>query len=250
MQHNVTDTVLAAFSLARAGPPVAAPFGFSVVPLHAERGRSHRGDGLAPIAWREVLPAHPAVLSARNASASSVVLNVGTVLIGGMSARVVRARCVVQAGSQAVVPVTPLEARWWDAGALWSVAGNPVLTALVLQAALSADAAASSARNLLCSGALCEAALNSAVTARGDTAGWVLYAGGSVVAAFWPRSGAADPAGSQAMDSARGRGLRAQDSLREGVSRGELLAHVIDGALVLLPQGFALVDRLAASQIG
>src|ERR1700694_1701704 len=110
MQHNVTDTVLTAFSRARAGLRWQSPLGFSVVALHSGpiEGFEPAAFGLtasepwlvaaaAKLIWREAKPPHPNYLQALNRSAAPIVVNAGDVLDGGMSMRVGRTTTFISA---------------------------------------------------------------------------------------------------------------------------------------------------------
>src|SRR5438105_11271821 len=134
MQHDVVDSVLAAFSrqwIGRASPTVA---GLSVVPLlgwdkpdaarlwrsPAARASDARGLSpareVAPVVWSEAAPPHPRRLRARNLEGTVVVVDVGTVLDGGMSTRSVGATVVLPPRTWMTVAVEPVGARWWDEG--------------------------------------------------------------------------------------------------------------------------------------
>ncbi len=267
MQHNVTDTVLNAFSRARAGVRWQSPLGFSVVALQAEpfdelalaagvagTADRHGGPTAADLIWREAMPPSPGRLRAHNPETGSIVVDAGGVIDGGMSMRVVAATVKIPAGAEVAVAVDVLGARWWNEGRSWWRGGaDPVVTALALQSFLGVGAVASSARTAIRSLTPFDSEWTTCRVFPNRLAGWLLLDEEGILAGRLssqqidsPRIERLGRPGGVAM-SREPRKLHAL--LRDGVSRGDLEAHLVGSDpwardVVVIPQNLRLVDQV------
>ena len=177
MQHNVTETVLASFSRLRAGMRYRTSLGFDVLELvdeSADRLTPRRHDLRAQqLLWSETDPPHPNRLQVSNRGQAGLVIDVGTVLDGGMAMRAMRASIVIPGQTEMNVPVEPLAGRWWDEGPLrWRGRLEPAAAALLLQSVLGSQPLASSARTALWSMPPSELLATAAPFSTGSLCGW------------------------------------------------------------------------------
>ena len=213
-------------------------------------------DGREPVGWRESSPAHPRHLVAWSPSERPQRVDVGTMLGGGMCARIVRSTTVVPARGETLVDVVPIGSRWHDAGPVRTVgAAHPVIVALALQAMVPPRWVASSALTTLSS-------VFAAVSMAPDGDGVRASAGavitfstgierGSPVAAWllYRQSGDDGDDGDEARD------VPLQEAPSTAVSSdalawGALTTHVLGSGpwgrdIALLPVGSRFVDAVA-----
>src|SRR5579859_3052639 len=115
MQHNVTETVLSTFASLRVGVRRRSALGLEVLELideSGDRAARHRNAVRAQeLSWSEMDPPHPARVHVRNTGHEGVVVDVGTVIDGGLAMRAVRTRLFIRAQTQLTVAVEPLAGR-------------------------------------------------------------------------------------------------------------------------------------------
>jgi hypothetical protein len=101
-----------------AGPPGRARFGLTVIPLQVHGAGAARPRPSQPLAVRELQPAAPGKVMATSDAGAAGTVTFGQRLTGGMADRVVVATSALPLGEKTIVPVAPLESRWWDEGPL------------------------------------------------------------------------------------------------------------------------------------
>lgn len=263
MQHDALPIVLEALLDVEPGTPEPVHGDVQTVPLL----RPHRSFLLAEqpgavvaddaeLIWSEQAPAQPRRVRVRNPSPGSVIVDAGTVLQGGMSARAVSRTVVVAPGPAVPVSVEPLGARWWDEGPL-RVRGRlgAVAAGLLLQAACGEPSVARSALTALWSlpdgGRMVGFGDRQGVAA--PATGWVIVLGGEVVAVWLPDRGGASAYGRRSGEWAVGRtgAVSLSASISRGVEGGKLAAHVLRHAtavrdLVVVSRDLRLVDHVTA----
>lgn len=264
MQYNVTNTVLSGFARTLPGQQRRSPTGLTVAPLVRAPDRlRHSFDsaaGLPPpcqldrTIWHEISPPDPNRLTVWNPAPSAVVVEVGTLLRGGMSSRAVQSTTVLPGNSWTTVLVDALGARWWNEGAL-HVGGplDPAVTALVLQGALAHGGISASARTATLSPSLGHLAIPEEPTRQHSTAGWAVFCDDAVVAAWL----ADERGGGGWGDSQQHAGWKGDvegslaHRMRRDVEEGLLQGYVQVSSngrrdLIVLDTTFRLVDRVTA----
>jgi hypothetical protein len=269
MQHNITDNVLEAFHQVTAGRPASAGMGLSVVPLFS----SQRYRGLvaasrmtlqcplfdtAQLRWDEISPPHPRRVRVQNPSPQAMVIDIGTLLIGGMSTRATASTVVVAGDATATIEVEPVGARWADRGPLQTFGHTqPLTTALLFQAAIGVSWVAASARTLLSSAwaGPDESFKRTERKPALDSDGAIVRDAVGTVMAAWLLRRNQDPRRHLQRDYSLATWIGDRQSefsaLLTGIESGALVPHVFGGSswgrdLVLLPPGSRLVDRIAA----
>jgi hypothetical protein len=119
-----------------AGPPRRDRYGLTVIPLQVRGADSARPQLAQPLAARELQGPSPGNVVMASAAAAAGLATFGQRLTGGMADRVVMATSTIPRGREAIIPVAPLEPRWWDEGPL-RLGGRlpPTVLALVQLAA-------------------------------------------------------------------------------------------------------------------
>lgn len=263
MQPTVLLPVLDALRDVVAGPPWDVLGGLRAVPLLApgDEPLDRQGPALVmvdspmPLEWRELSPAAPRRIELTNRGGRPVVVDAGTVLHGGMSARAVREVVVAPPGAVVGADVEPVGARWWDEGALWSAGPlEPVALALLLQCVHGDAVSACSARTALSSLAVDALIDRSHGLGQAGARGWVLELRGEVFAA-WLRLRPAARAGRLAMvhdDTGPPAGTAAA-AVWSTVHRGSHTVRLVapgtaTGMLIIVPRDLRLVDQVTAAQ--
>jgi hypothetical protein len=264
MQHNVTNTVLSGFASVHPGEWRRSSIGLGVAPLFRASDRLLRepydvGLQLPPqldrTVWHEMSPPDPTRVDVWNQARGAVVVEVGTLLRGGMSSRAVRSTTVLSGGIRTTVSVQALGARWWSEGPL-RVGGSldPALTALILQGALARGGVAASARTAALSLSWSDRAMAGQRTRHNSLAGWAVVCDDEIVAAWL-----ADRRDDWRSGDSRGHAGRRgdvvgslADRMRRDIEQGSLEGYVERSAngrrdLIVLDRTFRLVDRVAAA---
>jgi len=101
-----------------AGPPGRDRFGLTVIPIQVRGADAARPQLAQPLDIRELQPPVPGKVVAAGATGPARTAAFGQRLTGGMADRVVVATSPMRRGENALIPVAPLEPRWWDEGPL------------------------------------------------------------------------------------------------------------------------------------
>jgi hypothetical protein len=278
MHHDVAAPVARLLAGVRVGRPWREPSGLTVVPLEAAGGRGLRtaSEEGPELQVMETVPPRAGELLVLNRGSRPLTLHTGDLFTGGLADRAAHRAIVVDPRVERLVPVEPVDVRWWWTGP--PVLGgtlDPAESALVALAGLDGSAPAglaAIARTSLWAVArrpVLEADLRSRPSAGVATArGWVLLADAAVLAAqVWADSRALgvgeEPVHRPRHDerAAARRFLSVLGAARwtataAGTATGRLAGHHVGGALhggrmvelgsVLLST--ALADALRASR--
>jgi hypothetical protein len=266
MQPDVLPFVLEALSKVEPGERQPALAGLWVAPLmplldvrEAQAVRLRSASPGGTLSWIENSPPDPGRVRAHNLSAGAAVVEVGTVLSGGMSTRAVFQTRVVPPGAVMPIAVESLGARWWDEGALRPYGRLAAVgTALLLQAAYGEVAAAWSARTALW--ALPDFSPSSDLfddaVAATQQIGWALLTEKDVLAAWLPSRPRDAAVRSRSLKDPQPRTSRSsllatiENAVIRGTLSGRLIGDdVLGGGLALFPHDLRLVDRVISAVI-
>ena len=206
MHHDVAAAVARLLAGVGVGRPRGHPSGLIVVPLEDAGGHPQHlvRQAASPLEVEETSPPRAGELLIANRRPGEIALHQGDLFTGGLADRAALTAMVVGPGEERVLPVEPVEPRWWWTGPpVLDGALDPPLSALIALAGL--DGVARGGLSAIARTTLWAAAPRGA--ARSDLAGrhrevaisdwgWVLLAGTAVLATrVWdrPRSLAAWP---------------------------------------------------------
>ena len=163
-----------------AGPPRRDRYGLTVIPIQVRGADPVRPRYAQPLTVRELQPPTPEAGIMNDACESGGAAVFGRRLLGGMADRVVVTHSAIPEGENAIIPVAPLEPRWWDEGPL-RLGGRlpPTVLALLQLAASDWIGLRSLARTALWEA--CREPLGDDTAAEED--GWALLDGPTLLAA-------------------------------------------------------------------
>ena len=101
-----------------AGPPRRDGYGLTVMPIQVRGAHPARRRHVPPLIVRELQPPTPEAVITSDAQGSGGAAVFGQRLLGGMADRVVVTHSAIPEGENTIIPVAPLEPRWWDEGPL------------------------------------------------------------------------------------------------------------------------------------
>ena len=101
-----------------AGPSRRDRYGLTIIPIQVHGGDPAWRRYVPPLIVRELRPPTPEAVLMNDAQGSGGAAVFGQRLLGGMADRVVVTHSAVPEGETAIIPVAPLEPRWWDEGPL------------------------------------------------------------------------------------------------------------------------------------
>ena len=163
-----------------AGSPRRDGYGLTVIPMQVRGVDPLRLRDVQPLIVRELQPPTPEAVIMNDAQGSAGAAAFGQRLLGGMADRVVVTTTAIPRGEDAIIPVAPLEPRWWDEGQL-QLRGEipPTLFALLQLAESDWIGLRSVARTALWEA--CREPLGDDTAAEED--GWALLDGPTLLAA-------------------------------------------------------------------
>ena len=177
-----------------AGSPRRDGYGLTVIPMQVRGVDPLRLRDVQPLIVRELQPPTPEAVIMNDACESGGAAVFGRRLLGGMADRVVVTHSAIPEGENAIIPVAPLEPRWWDEGPLrFGDRLPPTVLALLQLAASDWTGLRSLARTALWEA--CRERPGDETAA--EQGGWALLDGPTLLAAYLmipPKVSSATPA--------------------------------------------------------
>ena len=198
LHHDVAAAVARLLAGVGVGRPRGHPSGLIVVPLEDAGGHPQHllRRGAGPLEVEETAPPRAGELLVANRRPGEIALHQGDLFTGGLADRAALTAMVVGPGEERVLPVEPVEPRWWWTGPpVLDGALDPPLSALLALAGL--DDAAGGGLSAVARSCLWEVAPRGAAGEQGDrwhdsvagaARGWLVLAGTGVLATrVWDR---------------------------------------------------------------
>ena len=112
-------------------------YGLTIIPIQVRGADPAWRRCVPPLIVRELQPPTPEAVLMNDAQGSGGAAVFGQRLLGGMADRVVVTHSTIPEGENAIIPVAPLEPRWWDEGPLRLCGRLPPTPWALLQLAAS-----------------------------------------------------------------------------------------------------------------